>query len=88
MAATRSLGRSQSRHQGTEREQSGAVPAQHRHLSPINTNYTRIYSAALARAEQEIQPAPTPTVSSDSDYDTIYSNKEEPEPFIPIGKTL
>ena len=79
-----------SRQQGAEREQVGAGhhPTPYRHLSPINTNYTRIYSAALARAEQEVQPAPTPTVSSDSDYDTIYSNKEEPEPFIPIGKTL
>ena len=43
-------------------------------LSPINSNYTRIYNT------EEV------VVSSDSDYDTIYSNKEDNNNLLPIGE--
>ena len=56
-----------------------------RHVSPINTHYTRIYSglteSALERVERE-------TVSSDSDYDTIYSNKDDSNTLVPIGNCM
>ena len=48
-------------------------------LSPINSNYTRIYSANINNNEEV-------TVSSDSDYDTIYSNKEDNNTLVPIGE--
>ena len=49
-------------------------------LSPINSNYTRIYSSANINNNEEV------TVSSDSDYDTIYSNKEDNNTLVPIGE--
>ena len=48
-------------------------------LSPINSNYTKIYSTNINNNEEV-------TVSSDSDYDTIYSNKEENNTLVPIGE--
>ena len=48
-------------------------------LSPINSNYTRIYSGNINNNEEV-------TVSSDSDYDTIYSNKEDNNTLVPIGE--
>ena len=49
-------------------------------LSPINSNYTRIYSGSINNNDEV-------TVSSDSDYDTIYSNKEDNNnTLVPIGE--
>ena len=45
-------------------------------LSPINSNYTRIYN----------NETDGNMVSSDSDYDTIYSNKEDNNNLMPIGE--
>ena len=63
--------------------------------TPINCHYTRIYSGSGVTRDRgysdnnndndltEIYRDP---VSSDSDYDTIYSNKEDNNTLLPIGK--
>ena len=60
---------------------------------PINNNYTRIYSADLVRGgyaennnNDDLSEIYRDPVSSDSDYDTIYSNKEDNNTLLPIGK--
>ena len=60
---------------------------------PINNNYTRIYSAGLVRGgyaennnNEDLSEIYRDPVSSDSDYDTIYSNKEDNNTLLPIGK--
>ena len=92
MSLTRSLGR-RGRAGLVERENHPAFrhlmppPGQHSlgrqrqrpDLSPINSNYTRIYSGNINNNEEV-------TVSSDSDYDTIYSNKEDNNTLVPIGE--
>ena len=63
--------------------------------SPINNNYTRIYSGGSGGpkvyheneiANDDLSEIYRDAVSSDSDYDTIYSNKEDNSTLLPIGK--
>ena len=69
--------------------QSSAAKVKNRaDVSPINTNYARIYSNMNYCANEDINEfyVQNEGISSDSDYDTIYSTKEESEPLPPIGK--
>jgi len=71
--------------------QSSAAKVKNRaDVSPINTNYARIYSNMNYCANEDINEfyVQNEGISSDSDYDTIYSTKEESEPLPPIGSVF
>lgn len=79
--------------QGTRNvsHQSSAAKVKNRaDVSPINTNYARIYSNMNYCANEDINEfyVQNEGISSDSDYDTIYSTKEESEPLPPIGSVF
>ena len=63
--------------------------------TPINCHYTRIYSGSGVTRDigysdnnndNDLTEIYRDPVSSDSDYDTIYSNKEDNNTLLPIGK--